>query len=113
MSPNSYLDALLTLPSFYADAAISRDGKWAAWTWYRTGPTADIYVVPTDGSTAPIRLTDTPEDTELVAWAPDSRAVLVKHDHQGDERVQLFRVDLERPGMLVPLTEPAPSYYTQ
>ena len=25
--------------------------------------------------------------------------------------MQLFRVDLERPGVLVPLTEPAPNYY--
>ena len=111
MSPNTYLDALLTLPIFYDDAAISRDGKWAAWTWYRAGPTADVYVVPTDGSAAPLRLTDTGEDTELVGWTPDSRALLVRHDQQGDERVQLFRVDLERPGVLVALTEPTPSYY--
>jgi dipeptidyl aminopeptidase/acylaminoacyl peptidase len=111
MPPNTYLDALLSLPIFYDDVAISRDGKWAAWTWYRAGPTADVYVAPTDGSAAPTRLTDTPEDTELVSWALDSRAVLVRHDHQGDERVQLFRVDLERPGVLVPLTEPAPNYY--
>ncbi|MEO7911471.1 MAG: prolyl oligopeptidase family serine peptidase [Roseiflexaceae bacterium] len=113
MSPNHHLNALLALPSIYHNAAISRDGKWAAWTWYRTGPTADVYVVPTDGSTAPIRLTETSEDTELVAWTPDNRAVLVKHDQQGDERVQLFRVDLERPGVLIPLTEPTPSYYIQ
>src|SRR6478735_1816394 len=103
MSANTHLDALLALPSIYDNAAISRDGKWAAWTWYHCGPTANVYVVPTDGSAAPMRLTETGEDTELVGWAPDSRAVLVKYDHQGDERVQLFRVDLERPGALVPL----------
>jgi len=111
MSPNRHLDALLALPSIYNNAAISRNGKWAAWTWYHTGPTADVYVAPTDGSTAPIRLTETSEDTELVGWTPDSRAVLVKHDHQGDERVQLFRVDLEQPGVLVPLTAPTPNHY--
>jgi dipeptidyl aminopeptidase/acylaminoacyl peptidase len=113
MPASTYLDALLALPSIYDNAAISRDGKWAAWTWYRAGPTANVYVVPTDGSAAPMRLTNTAEDTELVGWASDSRAVLVKHDHQGDERVQLFRVDLEQPGLLVPLTEPTPSYYIQ
>jgi dipeptidyl aminopeptidase/acylaminoacyl peptidase len=111
MSPKTYLDALLTLPIFYDDAMISRDGKWAAWTWYRAGPTADVYVVPTDGSSAPLRMTDTGEDTELVGWAPDSRALLVRHDQQGDERVQLFRVDLARPGVLVALTAPTPNYY--
>jgi hypothetical protein len=61
------------LPILYDDAMISRDGKWTAWTWYRAGPTADVYVVPTDGSAAPLCLTDTGEDTELVAWTPDSR----------------------------------------
>ena len=102
MSPNTYLDALLALPIFYDEAMISRDGKWAAWTSYRAGPTADVYVVPTDGSAAPVRLPNTGEDTELVGWTPDSRTLLVKHDHQGDERVQLFRVDLE-----LPVCEPA------
>jgi hypothetical protein len=110
MSPDTYLDALLKLPMFYS-AAISPDGKWAAWAWYRAGPVADVYAVPTDGSAAPLRLTDTGEDTELVGWAPDSRALIVGHDRQGDERVQLFRVDLDRPGVLVALTEPAPNYY--
>jgi dipeptidyl aminopeptidase/acylaminoacyl peptidase len=110
MNPTQYLHALLSLPALY-DAEVSPDGRWAAWTWYRAGPTADVYAAPTDGSSAPIRLTDTPEDTTFVAWAPDSRAILVEHDHQGDERVQLFRVDLERPGVLLPLTEAAPGYY--
>jgi dipeptidyl aminopeptidase/acylaminoacyl peptidase len=110
MNPAQYLDALLTLPTLY-DAQVSPDGRWAAWTWYRAGPTADVYAAPTDGSAAPIRLTDTPEDTTFVAWAPDSRAVLVEHDHEGDERAQLFRVDLDQPGILHPLTEPTPNYY--
>jgi dipeptidyl aminopeptidase/acylaminoacyl peptidase len=110
MSPDKYLDALLALPAIY-DAAIAPDGRWAAWTWFRAGPTADVYAAPTDGSTAPIRLTDTPENTSLVAWAPNSRALLVQQDHEGDERMQLFRVDLEQPGVLHPLTAPAPNYF--
>jgi dipeptidyl aminopeptidase/acylaminoacyl peptidase len=110
MSPNDYLDALLALPAIY-DAAIAPDGRWAAWTWFRAGPTADVYAAPTDGSSAPIRLTDTPENTSLVAWAPDSRALLVQQDHEGDERMQLFRVDLEQPGVLHPLTAHAPNYF--
>jgi dipeptidyl aminopeptidase/acylaminoacyl peptidase len=111
MSPDQYLDALLSLPIFYNDAAISRDGKWAAWTWYRAGPTADVYAAPTDASTPPIRLTDTPEDTTLVSWTLDSRSVLVQQDHDGDERAQLFRVDLDRPGVMQPLTEAAPNFF--
>src|SRR5690349_11001750 len=110
MSSDSYLEALLALPAIY-DAAVAPDGRWVAWTWFRAGPTADVYAAPTDGSSAPIRLTDTPENASLVAWTPDSRAVLVQQDHEGDERMQLFRVDLDRPGVMQPLTEPDPNYF--
>ena len=52
MKPADYMDALLSLPGMYK-AHVSRDDKWVAWTWYRTGPAADVYVAPTDGSTPP------------------------------------------------------------
>jgi dipeptidyl aminopeptidase/acylaminoacyl peptidase len=82
-----------------------------AWTWFRTGPGADVYVAPTDGSAPPVRLTETPEDTIVVSWTPDSRSVVVAQDHDGDERNQLFRVDLARPGVIAPLTESSPPYF--
>lgn len=110
MTPDQYLDALLALPSLDGPA-ISPDGRWAAWAWYRAGPAADVYAAPTDGSSAPIRLTDTPEDTTLVSWTPDSNAVLVQQDEHGDERMQLFLVELDQPGVMRPLTEPAPNYF--
>jgi dipeptidyl aminopeptidase/acylaminoacyl peptidase len=113
MNPEEYLDALLSLPSIYDDTwpQVSRDGKWVAWTWLHTGPVADVYVAPTDGSSPPIRLTETDQNTFLVSWTPDSRAVIVEQDKDGDERVQLFRVELESPRTLNPLTEPEPNYY--
>jgi dipeptidyl aminopeptidase/acylaminoacyl peptidase len=104
------LSALLDLPTLEF-SRISRDGRWAAWSWYRIGPAADVYAVPTDGSTPPVRLTDTPQDTVVVAWTPDSRSLLVSQDRDGDERAQLFRVDLARPGVMHPLTEPSPNFY--
>lgn len=110
MTPDKYLDALLQLPTLEFPK-ISRDGKWAAWTWYRTGPAADVYIAPTDASLPPIRLTDTPHDTLVVAWTPDSKSVLVSQDRDGDERAQLFRVALDQPGAMHPLTEPSPSFY--
>ena len=112
MIPEEYLDALLSLPDMTdLRPQVSRDGKWVAWTWYRTGPAADVYAAPTDGATSPFRLTDTPENTILVSWTPDSRAVLVEQDRDGNERTQLFRVDLARPLEMIPYTEPDPSYY--
>jgi dipeptidyl aminopeptidase/acylaminoacyl peptidase len=110
MNADEYLDALLSLPGMYG-ALPSRDGRWVAWSWMRTAPTAEVYAAPTDGSQAPIRLTDTPENTFAINWTPDGKAVLVVQDHQGDERRQLFRVDLDDPLNMKPLTEPNPNYF--
>jgi dipeptidyl aminopeptidase/acylaminoacyl peptidase len=105
-----YLEALLNLPELERPW-ISRDGKWAAWTWYRMGPAADVYAAPTDGSQPPLRLTQTSHDTVLISWTPSSRSVLVYQDRDGDERAQLFRVDLDRPGHMQPLTEESPRFF--
>jgi hypothetical protein len=37
--------------------------------------------------------------------------VIVSQDKDGNERVQLFRVDLDYPLTLIPLTEPGPNYF--
>ncbi|RME43938.1 MAG: hypothetical protein D6791_14345, partial [Chloroflexi bacterium] len=85
MTPDQYLEALLSLPGLVAPA-VSRDGKWVAWTWFRTGPAADVYAAPTDGSSPPIRLSETTDNTFLTSWTPDSRSVLVEQDKDGNER---------------------------
>jgi hypothetical protein len=77
----------------------------------RVGPGADVFFAPTDGSAAPTRLTETPEKTVISAWTHASRAVIVEQDHDGNERTQFFRVDLERPGVMAPLSEPDPPYF--
>ena len=112
MDAITYLDALLALPGMY-EPQVSRDGQWVAWMWFRAAPAADVYVALTDGSSAPIRLTATQENTYLVSWTPDSRAVIVEQDKDGNERAQLFRVDVDRPQKMVPLTESEPSYYVR
>ena len=110
MNPEQYLDNLLALPGMWGPR-VARSGEWVAWTWFRTGPAADVFAAPTDGSAAPIRLTETTENTFLVAWAPDSRSVIVEQDKGGNERAQLFRVDLDCPLEMIPLTEPEPNYF--
>lgn len=87
---------------------MSPDGLWVAWSWYRTAPAAEVYVAPTDGSAAPLRLTDSPEDTRIVSWLPDSAGLIVVQDRAGDERDCLYRVDLAHPGKMVPLTDLQP-----
>lgn len=117
MNPEQYLDALLNLPGMVISRSrmvgpkVSPNKYWVAWSWYRTGPAADVYVAPVDGSLAPIRLSETSENTFIIEWMPDSRAVIVSQDESGNERDQLFRIDLDHPGILVPLTEHHPPFY--
>jgi len=114
MKPDEYLDAILSLPEIYDNIPkVSPDGKWVAWSWSHVGPAADVFAVPTDGSEPPRRLTQTSHLTRLLAWAEDSQSLLISQDINGDERFQFFRVDLDRPLQMEPLTEPEPDYYIQ
>jgi dipeptidyl aminopeptidase/acylaminoacyl peptidase len=110
VDPCRHLEALLSVPTLHAPV-VSPDGSWVAWSWSRLGPAADVFAAPTDGSAAPVRLTETADDTLVVSWAPDSLEVVVGQDREGDERVRLFRVRLEEPGVMQPLTEASPDYY--
>ena len=110
MPNDTFLQQLLHLPSVQF-ARLSPDRRWVAFVWYRIHENMDVFVVPTDGSAPPVALTHTPEYTWLTSWTPDSRAVIVEQDHDGDELVQLFRVDLDRPLEMQPLTEGRPSYF--
>jgi dipeptidyl aminopeptidase/acylaminoacyl peptidase len=106
----AYLDALLSLPRLWGPA-VSRNGQWVAWTWSGIGPTSDVYVAATDGWGRPVRLTDTPENTWLFSWTPDSSGVIVGQDEAGNERVQLFLVEIAHPLEMRPLTEHGPSFF--
>ncbi len=112
MARADFIQALLAVPNIRR-YMVSPDGEWVAWTWVGLHPTAEVYVAATDGSTGPIRFTDTPENTQLVSWSPDSRALIVGQDHQGDERVQLFKLEvaLDYPGEMHPLLEASPHYF--
>ncbi len=110
MNPDRYLETFLSVPALH-NPKVSPDGRWVAWSWSRLGPAADVFAAPTDGSEPPIRLTETSDDTLVVSWTPDSSAVIVGQDHDGDERTQLFQVGLDEPGMMEPLTEQSPNFY--
>lgn len=110
MQSEALLDALLHVP-FVAGARVSPDGRWVAWTWVGAGTSLDVYAARTDGESPPLRLTKSPADVRLVGWAPDSSSVLVQHDHEGDERMRIFRVTLDQPGVMEPLTEAEPNFF--
>ena len=105
------LGALLSIPVLSAPL-VSPDGSWVAWSWSRIGPAEDVFAAPTDGSSPPLRLTQTAEgDTVAVSWTPDGGSVIVSQDNDGDERVRLFRVGLAEPGTMEPLTAAKPNHY--
>lgn len=117
MTEHSYLQQLLSLPSVDR-ALLSPDGRSVAFMWYRIHANVDVFVSPCDGSQPPMALTNTPEFTRLVSWAFDSQAIIVAQDHDGDERVSLYRVDLNldeqgkpNPGPMQILTPDRPPYF--
>jgi dipeptidyl aminopeptidase/acylaminoacyl peptidase len=93
------------------EAKLSPDGKWLAWSWSGIGDACDVYVAPTDGSAAPLRLTQGKDHAFVRGWSPDSRSILVGRDKGGDEREQLLLVDPSRPFDLKPLTEETPDFF--
>lgn len=105
--PDTFLQQLLRLPEV-TSAYLSPDGRHIAFNWNRRHPNRDVFVVPADGSTPPIALTNTPEATRFISWAPGSQAVIVAEDHNGDERVRLFKVTRDSPGIMQPITEDSP-----
>ncbi|MBN1148969.1 MAG: S9 family peptidase [Anaerolineales bacterium] len=117
MPETSFLDQLLGLPTVIR-ALLSPDGRWVAFMWYHMHENIDVFLVPSDGSAPPVALCHTPEYTELVSWRPDSRAVILAEDRDGDERNHLFQVEFWADpdgslsiGEALPLTEKHPPYF--
>jgi dipeptidyl aminopeptidase/acylaminoacyl peptidase len=110
MTKDTFLHQLMTLPTVL-EGKLSPDKSWVAFTWYRIHENIDVFLVPSDGSQSPIPLTHTPEATELVSWSPDSQAVIVSEDHDGDEFARLYRVDIAKPLVMQPLTEDRPPFF--
>ena len=105
------LDALLKTPRMHG-ALPSPDGRWIAWTSRNIGPHGDVYIVPTDGSITPKKITDFKQNTWAVSWGPDSTSLIVSHDYEGDERDRLYMVNIADDA-ITPLTEEHPHYFIQ
>lgn len=107
---NDFLEALLTIPAIY-NYKISPNSRYVAYTWKNVHPNLDVFLVPTDGSKRPIALTETPEATFIVDFAPDSNSVIVGEDKNRNERVRLSKVAIDKPREMIPLTEEDPPFF--
>lgn len=112
MSTAQFLSQIVSLPLVGA-ALLSPDRRWVAFEWEKRHENKDVFLVSSAGFEPPLALTHTPEATALVRWAPDSQSVIVAEDQAGDERVTLYRVFLNRPGTLHPLTDFHPPYFVR
>lgn len=107
---SGFLEALLTIPTIHGPK-ISRDSKFIAYTWENVHPNLDVFLVPMKGSTRHLVLTETPEATFIVDFAPDSQSVIVGEDKNRNERVRLFEVKVDEPRKMMPLTEEDPPFF--
>lgn len=107
---DEFLDNLFSIPLIHK-VIISPNGKDIVFEWQNIHKNVEIYYLPSDGSSAPIPLTETNEITRCRSFYPISRSVIVAEDRNGNEQYQLFRVDLEKPKKMIPITAENPPYF--
>src|SRR5467141_3930987 len=79
--------------------AISPDGRWIVFSVTEPSYTegeqvGDLWVVPSDGSAEPRRLTNTKGGESGVDWSPDSRRIAFSARREGDDATQIYVLDL-------------------
>jgi dipeptidyl aminopeptidase/acylaminoacyl peptidase len=77
----------------------SPDGKWVVFlltmpSYEQKNQSADLWIVPSDGSSPPRQLTQTKAAESGAAWSPDSRRVAFSTKREGDEAAQIYMLDI-------------------
>src|ERR671912_586919 len=89
--------------------APSPDGKWVVFSliepaYDEKDQINDLWIVPTDASAKPRRLTFTKGGESGVAWSPDSRRIAFSARREGDEVSQIYVLDVANGGEAVRVT---------
>src|SRR5262252_10416956 len=79
--------------------AVSPDGKWVVMpvtmpAYDDKDQTSDLWLVPSDGSAQPRKLTSTKAAETGVTWSADSRRIASSTRREGDEANQIYMLDL-------------------
>src|SRR6185503_11889674 len=87
----------------------SPDGKWVVFqlvepAYDEKDQVSDLWIVPTDGSVKPRRLTFTKGGESGVAWSPDGRRIAFSARREGDEASQIYVLDIADGGEAVRVT---------
>src|SRR5688572_10836975 len=90
---------LLWMTDRVSAPSVSPDGKWVVFSV--TDPsyddkeqTADLWIVPSDGSAKPRKLTGTKAGESDATWSSDSRRIAFSAKRDGDEQNQIYVLDL-------------------
>src|SRR5215813_128295 len=89
--------------------APSPDGKWVVFSvnepaYDETKQSSDLWIVPSDGSAKPRRLTFSKSGESGVAWSPDSNRIAFSAKREGDDVTQVYVLDVSDGGEAVRLT---------
>src|SRR5688572_27846382 len=89
----------MTLMKRVGASVVSPDGKWVVFSV--TEPSyddkeqvSDLWIVPSDGSAKPRKLTGTKAGESDAAWSPDSRRIAFSAKRDGDEANQIYVLDV-------------------
>ncbi|MEY4377135.1 MAG: hypothetical protein RJB26_1685, partial [Pseudomonadota bacterium] len=81
---------------------VSPDGQWAAFSVtepaYDDKQSSDLWLVRTDGTQPPRRLTSTRAGESGVTWSADSRRLAFSTKRDGDDAAQIYVLDLAQGG---------------
>jgi dipeptidyl aminopeptidase/acylaminoacyl peptidase len=86
--------AWATYPDFW-EPKLSKDGRWAAWTWTGATEAGNVWLAPTDGSAPPLRVTEEADHTYVRDFSPDGKRLLLAQSEGSSEHDHLFILDIE------------------
>ena len=104
------LESLMTIPQMDT-VLLSPEKKYFALMVNRIQENYDIFLGSVQRDTEMVPLTRTPERTFVRDWAPDSKSIIVAEDIAGNERTTLYRVFIDTPFEMVPLTPKEPDHF--
>lgn len=89
----------MTLMKRVGSPSLSPDGRWVVFSMTEPSydaaqQSSDLWIVPSDGTAQPRRLTGTRAGESDVTWSPDSRRIAFSARRDGDEANQIYVMDL-------------------
>ena len=110
MEDNEFIEQLLDLPTFY-QLHRSPNGKYIAFMASGYQDNYDVFYMDIENPNEVVPLTQSNEYTRMVQWWPDSQSVVIVEDKGGNERDVLYRVYLNQPLVIHPISNESPEYY--